>query len=136
MAPSGAMEWEVEFKPPAQHWRETLPGKQRDRLEATIMRLRQQGPGVRRPFAGSIKGSRHHNMKELRIGNARALFAIDPRRRVVVLAGGDKTNDWRGWYERNIPVADRLYDQHLRGIGGGEQWRNRGNRKRTPARER
>jgi hypothetical protein len=29
-----------------------------------------------------------------------------------VLIGGDKTADER-WYEVNIPVADRLYDEHL-----------------------
>ncbi len=74
-------------------------------------------------MAKSIKSSRHHEMKELRQGHYRALFAFDPRGRAVVLVGGDKTNDWRGWYERNIPVADRLYDQHLRSIGGGgQQW--------------
>ena len=33
----------------------------------------------------------------------RALFAFDPRRRAVMLLGGDKTNDWKGWYVRNIP---------------------------------
>ena len=25
--------------------------------------------------------------------------------------------DWTGWYERNIPIADDLYDQHLREEG-------------------
>lgn len=51
-------------------------------------------------------------MKELRSsgGNLRALFAFDPRRRAVVLVGGDKTGDWSGWYKRNIPRADRRYD--------------------------
>ncbi|MCL5969803.1 MAG: hypothetical protein M1359_11385 [Betaproteobacteria bacterium] len=29
-----------------------------------------------------------------------------------LLIGGDKTADER-WYEVNIPVADRLYDEHL-----------------------
>ncbi len=31
-----------------------------------------------------------------------------------MLLGGDKRDDWSGWYERNIPVADDLYDEHLR----------------------
>nr|WP_236809008.1 hypothetical protein [Amycolatopsis albispora] len=30
--------------------------------------------------------------------------------------GGDKAGDWRGWYTANIPVAERRYDQHLRGL--------------------
>ena len=54
-------------------------------------------------------------MKELRSvgGNLRALFFFDPRRAAIVLLGGDKTNDWGGWYERNIPLADDLYDEYL-----------------------
>lgn len=63
----------------------------------------------------SIKGSRHSNMKELRSfgGHLRALFAFDPKRQAIVLLGGDKTGDWTGWYERNIPLADDLYDDYL-----------------------
>jgi hypothetical protein len=72
----------------------------------------------------SIKGSRHHNMKELRSigGNLRALLAFDPNRRAVVLLGGDKTGDWKGWYERNVPLADKLYDRHLRALGKEGTW--------------
>jgi hypothetical protein len=29
-----------------------------------------------------------------------------------LLIGGDKTGDDR-WYDVNVPVADRLYDEHL-----------------------
>lgn len=136
LAQCDGMEWEVEFKPPAQQWRESLPTHLRDRLEARIEMLRVQGPGLGRPFVGSIRRSRHHNMKELRFENNRALFAFDPQRHAVVLVGGDKTNDWRGWYQRNIPVADRLYDQHLRGIGGGEQCRTPASRTKSSGRER
>ncbi|WP_113692866.1 type II toxin-antitoxin system RelE/ParE family toxin [Amycolatopsis albispora] len=46
----------------------------------------------------------------------RILFAFDPRRRAILLVGGDKAGDWRGWYTANIPVAERRYDQHLRGL--------------------
>lgn len=31
---------------------------------------------------------------------------------VILLIGGDKTGDDR-WYDVNVPIADRLYDQHL-----------------------
>jgi hypothetical protein len=41
------------------------------------------------------------------------LFCFDPRRAAIVLLGGDKTADWSGWYDRNIPLADDLYDQYL-----------------------
>jgi hypothetical protein len=47
-------------------------------------------------------------------GHLRALFAFDPKRRAIVLLGGEKRDDWSDWYERNIPIADDLYDEHLR----------------------
>jgi hypothetical protein len=55
-------------------------------------------------------------MKELRPrgGNLRILFAFDPRRAAILLLGGDKTGQWSSWYERTIPQADDLYDEHLR----------------------
>ena len=60
--------------------------------------------------------SRHPNMKELRVQHTgrpyRVLFAFDPRRSAILLAGGDKTGNDR-WYEEFVPVADRLYDEHL-----------------------
>lgn len=131
------MTWEIELKAPAQQWQRSLRPVQADRFRAALARLEERGPGLGRPFADSVKGSRHHNMKELRVGNMRALFAFDSRRRGVVLVAGDKTNDWRGWYERNIPIADRLFGQHQRNIGGGEQaWRGRTTGVRTAARER
>jgi hypothetical protein len=55
-------------------------------------------------------------MKELVIQHAgrpyRVLYAFDPRRSAVLLLGGDKTSDDR-WYEKFVPRADRLYDEHL-----------------------
>jgi len=61
----------------------------------------------------SVEPSQSPNMKELRAGSMRALFAFDPLRRAIVLVGGDKRDDWTGWYERNIPIAADLLDAHL-----------------------
>lgn len=56
-------------------------------------------------------------MKELRPGSTgrsevRVLFAFDLEREAILLVGGDKSNDWKGWYEANIPVADDRFDEH------------------------
>ena len=61
-------------------------------------------------------------MKELRPGSSgksevRILFAFDPVRQAVLLLAGDKAGDWKGWYRKNIPLADELYDDYLRGLG-------------------
>jgi hypothetical protein len=77
--------------------------------------LEEHGPSLARPFADTVRGSRHANMKELRPrgGNLRVFFAFDPRRAAILLIGGDKTNRWQEFYTEMIPRADALYDDHL-----------------------
>jgi hypothetical protein len=59
--------------------------------------------------------------RELRVQHAgrpyRILYAFDPRRIAILLAGGDKTGDDR-WYETFVPIADTLYDRHLATLKG------------------
>ncbi len=44
----------------------------------------------------------------------RILFVFDPARRAVLLVAGDKAGNWKGWYDANIPLVDKRYDeQHL-----------------------
>jgi hypothetical protein len=56
-------------------------------------------------------------MRELRIQHEgrpyRVLYAFDPRRAGFLLIGGDKTGNAR-WYDKMVPKADALYEQHLR----------------------
>lgn len=58
-------------------------------------------------------------MRELRAqagGNPCGCCTLfDPRRTAILLVAGDKTGDNR-WYETNVPVADRLFEHHLRAI--------------------
>ncbi len=107
--------WEIELTDQAREWLLSLDREDRAAIAGSIDLLEQLGPNLDRPAVDSIKSSRHHNMKELRSvgGNLRALFCFDPRRTAIVLLGGDKTNDWVGWYDRNIPLADDLYDEYL-----------------------
>jgi hypothetical protein len=86
-------------------------------LLAAVRVLRTEGPALGRPLVDSVKGSRHANMKELRPGSTgraevRVLFAFDAQRQAVLLIGGDKSSDWAGWYDANIPVADSRFDEH------------------------
>jgi hypothetical protein len=96
-------------------WWLTLSAEDQNSIRACVEVLEEQGPGLGRPLVDTIKGSRHPNMKELRptVANIRILFAFDPRRMAILLIGGDKTNRWREWYQRMIPIADQLYDDHL-----------------------
>lgn len=130
------MRAKVGFTQEAKKWYLSLKPEDKVRVTASINRLKQIGPTLGRPTADRITGSRHHNMKELRStgGHLRVLFAFDRRQRAVLLVGGDKTNDWKGWYRTNIPKADRLFDQHLRDNGGEGPWRNGGRTSDGPAR--
>jgi hypothetical protein len=83
-------------------------------VDAAVEVLERIGPALGRPLVDTIATSRHQTMKELRpIGATRVLFAFDPRRAAILLIGGDKTGEWNRWYERMVPVADDLYDEHL-----------------------
>ena len=108
--------WEVEFAEEFERWWQTLAEDEQESLLVGVKLLRQLGPLLGRPYADTVKGSRHSNMKELRTQHRgrplRTLFAFDPRRRAILLIGGDKTGDDR-FYERMIPLADRLFDEHL-----------------------
>lgn len=109
------MPWTIELTDTAKDWYLSLSAQDQNRIALTIDRLAEHGPGLRRPDVGSIRMSRHANMRELCSfgGKLRVLFAFDPRRTAILLLGGDKTRDWTGWYERNVPVADDLYDEYL-----------------------
>lgn len=94
-------------------WLHDLPARDWTRRLARVDLIAEQGPGLGRPVVETIKGSRHANMKELRSGTIRVLFAFDPIRQAVLLIGGDKVDRWEAWYRENIPIADELYDEWL-----------------------
>ena len=77
--------------------------------------LREIGPSLGRPHVDAINDSEQKNMTELRIQNKqrlfRIMFAFDPDRKAILLIGGDKRGDKR-FYERIIPLADALFDEH------------------------
>lgn len=56
-------------------------------------------------------------MRELRIQSHgdpfRVFYAFDPKRSVILLIGGNKAGNDR-FYEDMIPIADDLYDQHIK----------------------
>jgi hypothetical protein len=109
--------WEVEYTDEFESWWNGLSEEEQEEIAAKVLLLRGRGPSLGRPHADRIETSRHANMKELR-GKVdrrllRVLFVFDPRRTALLLLGGDKTDD-PGWYDRFVPIADDLFDQHLK----------------------
>lgn len=114
--------WQVDVGP-IEEWLNSLDQSSWKQVIAAIELLEELGPGLGRPLVDTLKGSRHKNMKELRPGSSgrselRILFAFDPKRSAILLIAGDKTGDWTRWYRKNIPLADDLFDQHLRTLKG------------------
>ncbi|MFD7506851.1 type II toxin-antitoxin system RelE/ParE family toxin [Streptomyces sp. NPDC059850] len=89
-----------------------------DAVEQAVELLAEVGPGLGRPMADVIHGSRLHNLKELRPGSAgrteiRILFVFDPEREGILLVAGDKAGHWRRWYDEAVPLAEKRYQQYL-----------------------
>ena len=109
------MRWDIEATDQFDTWYGSLDGEETKAVNAAVDFLANGGPGLGRSFVDTIDGSRIANLMELRPkrNNIRILFVFDPRRTAILLLGGSKTDDWEGWYERNIPEAERLYDEYL-----------------------
>ena len=110
------MRWEVEYTDEFGDWWSSLSEQEQESLDASVRLLEERGPSLGFPHSTGIKGSRHGHMRELRTQSGgkplRTLYAFDPRRAAILLIGGDKTGDDR-WYDTQVPIADRLYDEHL-----------------------
>jgi hypothetical protein len=107
--------WDVEYTDQFEQWWNGLSIDEQAAIDVAVEVLQEKGPGLGRPLVDTVQGSRHSNMKELRPrgGFIRILFAFDPRRTAILLIGGDKRGRWNEWYQQMVPVADRLFDEHL-----------------------
>lgn len=113
------MACEVEYTDEFGAWWQALAEGEQDDVAAIVDLLESRGVALGHPHSSGINGSRHSHMRELRVQSGgqpiRIFYAFDPVRVAILLIGGDKTGNDR-FYERFIPVADRLYDEHLEAL--------------------
>lgn len=106
------MEYTDEFE----GWWCNLTEAEQEDVAAVVELLEKRGPRLPYPHSSGINSSKHNHMRELRIQHHgrpyRVLYAFDPRRTSILLLGGDKTGD-DNWYDKKVPIADRLYDEHI-----------------------
>jgi hypothetical protein len=111
--------WSVEYTDEFENWWETLDEDEQESVTSCVLLLEARGPMLGYPFTSGIEQSKHSHMRELRIQHSgrpyRVLYAFDPRRVAILLIGGDKTADNR-WYDKYVPLADRIYDQHIEAL--------------------
>jgi hypothetical protein len=111
--------WGVEFHSDFVPEYEALAASVQDELLAQVAVLEVFGPQLGRPRVDTLFGSRHRNMKEMRFDAAggvwRFAFAFDPKRRAIVLCGGDKSGgSQRRFYRFLIDTADKRFEAHLK----------------------
>jgi hypothetical protein len=114
-----APKWMVVFHEEFSAETDAFPADARVGLAAMIEVLRERGPMLKRPYCDTLKGSRHANMKELRFDAAdgvwRVAFAFDPKRRAVLLVGGDKSGVTPArFYKALIRKADLRYTDWIK----------------------
>lgn len=110
------MSWEIEYTSEFEQWWEALDEDQQVSVAASVGLLEEMGVNLPFPHSSGVNGSKHSQMRELRVQHKgdpyRILYAFDPRRSAILLIGGNKAGDDR-WYEVYVPIADKLYDKHL-----------------------
>lgn len=106
-------EWEIFVVDEVRDWIDGLDGAAHARVVQALDALAEGGPGLGRPLVDTITGSALKNLKELRPGTTRILFAFDPWRSSVLLVAGDKRDRWSEWYQEAIPLAESRYTHYL-----------------------
>lgn len=113
--------WDVLLTEEAERWYFTLDASATASVTGAIDLLEMEGPTLGRPTVDKVSGSKFHSMKELRPAGTsiRIMFIFDPLRQAILLLGGDKAGDWKRWYDKNIPVAERRYEDWLSTVQEG-----------------
>ncbi len=86
-----------------------------DAVIRAVRKLELAGTALGYPLSSAVNGA-SFALRELRTethGRAlRIFYSFDPRRDAVLLIGGDKSGD-RRFYERMVPVAERIWRDYL-----------------------
>ena len=110
------MACDIEYTDEFEEWWITLTEDEQIDVDAVITLLEIKGSQLGFPHSSGIAASQYNHMRELRIQHKgepyRILYAFDPRRVAILLIGGNKGGDDR-WYDTFIPIADKLYREHL-----------------------
>lgn len=108
--------YEVEYTNEFGTWWNELAESEQVSVAASVGLLEQLGPHLNFPHSSGIEGSKYEYLRELRVQHKgkpyRILYAFDPRRVAILLIGGNKTGNAQ-WYSKVVPIAERLYQEHL-----------------------
>jgi len=110
------MAWDVEYTDEFEAWWTGLNEEEQIDIDAVVGLLEEKGPHLPYPYSSDVKGAKYGSIRELRIQHEgkpyRILYVFDPRRTAILLIGGKKTGGNR-WYNKYVPMAERIYENHL-----------------------
>jgi hypothetical protein len=112
-----AVEFHEDFFEEFSAWAEAV----QDAVLSSLGKLRRFGPSLGRPTVDTLKGSDFHNMKEIRVdaegGVWRIAFAFDPKRKAILLTGGNKAGVSKDrFYAALIRAADTRFGGYLKSM--------------------
>ena len=114
------LHYEVEYTDQFGEWWETLDENEQASVDVHVLLLEERGAQLPFPYSSGIEGSKYDEMRELRIQHKgdpyRVLYAFDPRRCALLLIGGNKKGKGNRWYKEFIPIADRIFAEHLKSL--------------------
>ncbi len=94
-------------------WYLDLEKREAAAVDRKVKMLQILGLTLPFPHSSDIKGTKYA-FRELRVNNPpiRVLYGFDPKRKAVLIIGGDKSGDER-FYERIVPQAEKLWIEYL-----------------------
>lgn len=108
--------WNIQYTNEFGHWWEQLGGQEHESIAVEINLLEHLGPDHLVRFMTGIRDSKHNHLRELRVIFSdriyRILFGFKLSSKEILLIGGDKTGNDR-WYEKNLPLAEKIFKQHF-----------------------
>lgn len=97
-------------------WYLSLEADETRAVNRLVDLLAEAGLRLGHPYSSAVKLTRYP-IRELRHRSTshplRIFYAFDPARNAVLLVGGNKKGDDR-FYERMVPIAERVWEQYLR----------------------
>ena len=108
--------WKVYRTDEFKEWFDNLDFEAKEPILKDIIILSNYGPSLSRPYVDTLKGSKLTNLKELRTkfknNYFRIIFAFDPERDIILLVGGNKSND-KNFYSKIISKAEKIFLKHI-----------------------
>jgi hypothetical protein len=108
--------WKVYRTDEFKEWFDNLDFEAKEPILKDIIILSNYGPSLSRPYVDTLKGSKLNNLKELRTkfknNYFRIIFAFDPERDIILLVGGNKSND-KNFYSKIISKAEKIFLKHI-----------------------